>query len=60
LETTIFQGISVFPWEINSFSYGKIEIHRKIEVLKVALKRLWIALEAKFGVFYVGSELQNG
>jgi hypothetical protein len=37
LGTTIYQGISIFPWKNKLISLGKIEIPWKIEVAKLAL-----------------------
>jgi hypothetical protein len=40
LGTPFFQGISIFPREISSFSLGKIRIHWENNVSKLALKRM--------------------
>jgi hypothetical protein len=37
LGTSIFQGISIFPWENELISLGKIEIPWEIGVPKLAL-----------------------
>jgi hypothetical protein len=52
LETTISQGISIFPWENSSFSHGKIEITWEIVVPKPVL--IWCVVQGRREFIYIG------
>jgi hypothetical protein len=52
LETQFSQGISIFPWEISSFSLGKMKIPWENVVPKLALKRILYPYQQNY-LFYI-------